>query len=771
MKRTFILLTSLLLLFAGTVFAGNSCCNSSSDCSSWESCGAGLCVGNFSGSCSGDKPETKPTFAPPTAIPPQKPPTQQPPTQPPQQPPTTGPGQPTTIQPTDSETPECPKPDCDTNIIGTCSDGSPLFERTCDWGRCGRASDKFCGSTSKDEYAPIWVRVNSVENGKTISWKGSQSKDPVKGSSWSVDPLNSEGYFQNYKASYAGSVETFYRDINKIDATGQMNVWIDDDYGNYEYWSNHFCGQGLAYGETSGRINGNPQQCGGKPDYTGAWCRLDPASCGGNLNCVKDYDGCVDFMGGGPVALSIGKGLTGYHENINLLLSRLNQGFDGRWAASFWTVQSVGGKYGDFNVDVNLIPPAGYKCVNAIGARVRKRDGGLGTASVGDFHRPVGNSSECEMELDPRSYGNMIVFEIEKDPQIPNCNITSISSTKVRAGDSVSISTTYTSEQGNVSGELFRGSADAPLSLWKGISGLTSVDPTQTTASNTTTWTPTYPATFELGCRAMNTISNNNVVECRPASITDSAVPYACFGPTTEQTVSVLPACPTGFTANVNAAGTEATLSWNKSQYATEYVIRANAEPEGDWRNLAAGDTGATVGDVSTVKIKVQPNKTYHWYVEPHKNVGDPANPSDACRASTFTTTPGAPTLTPAASPTPTTAGLTPIFTPTGTPTATPIPPDLEIKDVTRPNTGSSTGNYVIGFCNNKNAGDSTQKFIIQTKNLATNPVGLKNTNNVSVPSHVEPQGNYKDFNNILKNFTMNDIMSKVRKLMKQFMP
>lgn len=34
-----------------------------------------------------------------------------------------------------------------------------------------------------------------------------------------------------------------------------------------------------------------------------------------------------------------------------------------------------------------------------------------------------------------------------------------------------------------------------------------------------------------------------------------------------------------------------------------------------------------------------------------------------------------------------------------------------------------------------------------------------------------ESQASFKDFNNILKNFTMSDIMSKARKLMKQFMP
>ncbi|HRN70792.1 MAG TPA: hypothetical protein PLS49_06455, partial [Candidatus Woesebacteria bacterium] len=95
-------------------------------------CGGGGPPDNSCGGGGGGS--TPPTSAPPTPTPTDPPP----PTQP--QP---SPGEPTR--------PNCPNPDCETEIVGQCADGSPQLRRVCDYGSCGKSpSDPYCAGKGKD---------------------------------------------------------------------------------------------------------------------------------------------------------------------------------------------------------------------------------------------------------------------------------------------------------------------------------------------------------------------------------------------------------------------------------------------------------------------------------------------------------------------------------------------------------------------------------------------------------------------------------------------
>src|SRR3989344_4891532 len=141
----------------------------------------------------------------------------------------------------ESNSPDCPGK---IKVIRTCNN-------ICDQSGYDCVADNGLG------FAPLWTAVVSLEQPSNIRtyWKGSQDEDAVvidegNTQSWSVDPddgggLDDEGYFNLFRVFYgdfvAGNIGRrwiFDKASNHIDASGTMNIWIEDSVGYEEDWSN-----------------------------------------------------------------------------------------------------------------------------------------------------------------------------------------------------------------------------------------------------------------------------------------------------------------------------------------------------------------------------------------------------------------------------------------------------------------------------------------------------------------------------------------------------
>ena len=104
------------------------------------------------------------------------------------------------------------------------------------------------------------MQVVSRETDGVYTWKGDQYEDKVQVDGNAATPdwsytgtgggIDDEGYINKFRAFYddwsAGRTWTFDKKHNRIDASGTMNIWIEDALGYEEYWSNHWCASGLG---------------------------------------------------------------------------------------------------------------------------------------------------------------------------------------------------------------------------------------------------------------------------------------------------------------------------------------------------------------------------------------------------------------------------------------------------------------------------------------------------------------------------------------------
>ncbi|GIW62511.1 MAG: hypothetical protein KatS3mg090_0337 [Patescibacteria group bacterium] len=377
----------------------------SSDCRVGYTCGTRYCDG---GECCQDC-EPDPNYSPPNPTPTPPPPPPPQPTQPP--------------QPTSAECPsgncddngsggggnnQCQLQDCSYEFLGlnhpACGYGQSAIRRTCDWGSCGSNSDILC--RSDDDHAPVWVRVISEENGQTYAWKGSQTNDPVptENANWSIDPLDSLGYFHRYRSVYGGPEEVFNRVINRTDP--EMNVWFEDSFvPPIEMWSNHFCAGGYKINNTS--------------------CYVAP----GTNYCARDVDGCIADLGGGGFenCRTDDCKLEGFHYELSFLQSRAGQPYSGYWTGSYWVLESLGG-YDEFTPEIRLRPPGGYRCKRENPSDpnsppliemyyFRWENGDHPDTAPGGDPKMGSNGIDCVLEFDPRDDGNIVTFYIEPEPR------------------------------------------------------------------------------------------------------------------------------------------------------------------------------------------------------------------------------------------------------------------------------------------------------------------------------------------------------------------
>ena len=349
----------------------------------------------------------------------------------------------------ESNSPDCPGK---IKVIRTCNN-------ICDQSGYDCVADNGLG------FAPLWTAVVSLEQPSNIRtyWKGSQDEDAVvidegNTQSWSVDPddgggLDDEGYFNLFRVFYgdfvAGNIGRrwiFDKASNHIDASGTMNIWIEDSVGYEEYWSNHFCGNGLAwyphvvyYNSGHGTVYDNRDilatgnmakgMGGGIPNGgVNPYCKLadgfDPDEPLTNVNpfCALDYDGCIGPFSGGKTCLDGSCKAEGFHDSINAFIIDANEGFynegitnpfnigpryAGAWAASFWM-------YGDRrelnSFEIRLRAPLGYLCKAGKGRRIAD----LSNANPGNFTK----STSTDFSFD--EHGDIVYseFVVDDDGQL-----------------------------------------------------------------------------------------------------------------------------------------------------------------------------------------------------------------------------------------------------------------------------------------------------------------------------------------------------------------
>ena len=265
------------------------------------------------------------------------------------------------------------------------------------------------------KYAPVWVRVVSYEGGQTKAWKGTQSSDTVQGSSWSVDLLGGDGFFQQYSAYSGSPATTFSRTINQMSGTMNLTVESVDAepiFFEGELWSNHYCARGKASGSNF------PTQCTGYPPV-----------------CSADQDGCVFPLVGGTLCdpLDTSCDNQGEFGSLKAAIDRLNSEeanygmpnfsipYDGQWTMTSYVVRKIGSE--DQEAALNVVLPEGYQCKRIATARVNF-DSVSGNLDTNFLYHDIDNQDGsnkvwpdlCYTEFTMPEEGAFVLFEIEGAP-------------------------------------------------------------------------------------------------------------------------------------------------------------------------------------------------------------------------------------------------------------------------------------------------------------------------------------------------------------------
>lgn len=352
--------------------------------------------------------------------------------------------------------------------------------------------DTTCIPDQSNKVNLIWMQVLSKEDdGSVVSWKGSQSVDPVVNYSinydgngkckdghylgggvcgpgdddwheWSVDPLDTNNYFQRYKSYTTGTTKTFDKTHNIIDDT--MNISVNNSHPGYtqfydrhcgdslttilpagpetsEHWSNHFCAQGLA--DTEGG-NGYPQigtlGC-GQSLYTSmyavncdvndkkkAWPVYDSDGCSGSLGSAAAYDGT-------RYTPSIGSTDSSQHKNLIPLLQFASQNYwtnflyDGRWTMTYRAWSQYEG-YTPVENKISFVPPAQHTFKDVHIFTLKKHSNG--DSFYSEVYPVIIKNDDGSVDItfdvsnpDPdgsRNNGYFVVIQVEKIP-LKQCTI------------------------------------------------------------------------------------------------------------------------------------------------------------------------------------------------------------------------------------------------------------------------------------------------------------------------------------------------------------
>jgi len=354
---------------------------------------------------------------------------------------------------------------------------------SCSSGKRVIKSCQHCPSTNNcaDDLgaAPLWVQVISDEpDGSRKSWKGSQLEDAVKidanpaTADWSVSGtsggIDDEGYFNKYRPFARDDIENrtwlFNKNNNRIDASGTMNVWLENDLGHEELWSNHFCANGranragglpvnrYANQEIDGNNSFGNSLGGGMPNGGVSYrCKLAPgfdASLTDNPDayCAEDYDGCIQpFRGNSLCEGGTCSKRTGYHDILFTHIDNFKWITTGGWDGAGWwdpyRSESPGLRYqgrwsatyqiyGDNFIkefDVKIRAPLGYLCQIADARRYSpwtddddESGPPITKQNSGSFVESTRNKPRCTWHVDAFDDGDgngiMLSFLISKDP-------------------------------------------------------------------------------------------------------------------------------------------------------------------------------------------------------------------------------------------------------------------------------------------------------------------------------------------------------------------
>lgn len=294
----------------------------------------------------------------------------------------------------------------------------------------------------------VWVRVVSQENGTTVAWKGTQANDPVTEwvGDWSVDPLGADGYFQNYKPSFLGSVKTFDRNKNVISNAMRLVVESEptapETYTNNckeekpfppagslahgGTWSNHFCTAGYTYEIGS---DGLPLQSNTycqndiglnywKEDYLSTNPVLD---CDGTPRIwpLEDPDGCFEGLRLPYNTKPTGQGVvhSSWHHEIVPLLDYVansanpahwaDMAFDGYWSYTYQAWEQYENT-DDIDTVLTLYPPTNHFCTDI---RWFNNFGAAQEQNPKIFSNPDGS---CTAKFNPKGGGNLLIMEIDR---------------------------------------------------------------------------------------------------------------------------------------------------------------------------------------------------------------------------------------------------------------------------------------------------------------------------------------------------------------------